>query len=82
MDFNEKILLMMILMQSLLIMIIELKEIVTENIFLPRVDINDYNILIDGRNFYYQNIPDNFKKYEELRKVMTGRGEDYTTGTL
>ena len=82
MDFNEKILLMMILMQSLLIMIIELKEIVTENIFLPRVDINDYNILIDGRNFYYQNIPDDFKKYEELRKVMTGRGEDYTTGTL
>ena len=22
------------------------------------------------------------KKYEELRKVMTGRGEDYTTGSL
>ena len=21
-------------------------------------------------------------KYEELRKVMTGRGEDYTTGSL
>ena len=50
--------------------------------FLPRVDIKDYNILIDGRNFYDQNISDDFKKYEELRKVMTGRGEDYTTGSL
>ena len=50
--------------------------------FLPRVDINDYNILIDGRNFCYQNISDDFKKYEKLRKVMTGRGEYYTTGNL
>ena len=41
--------------------------------FLPRVDIKDYNVLIDGRNFYDQNIYDDFKKYEELKKVMTGR---------
>ena len=39
--------------------------------FLPRVDIKDYNVLIDGRNFYDQNISDDFKKYEELRKTMT-----------
>ena len=50
--------------------------------FLPRVDIKDYSVLIDGRNFYDQNISDDFKKYEEVRKVMTGRGEDYTTGSL
>ena len=45
--------------------------------FLPRVDIKDYNVLIDGRNFYDQNISGDFKRYEELRQVMTGRGEDY-----
>ena len=50
--------------------------------FLPRVDIKDYNVLIDGRNFYDQNISDDFKKHEELRKIMTGRREDYTTGSL
>ena len=50
--------------------------------FLPREDIKDYNVFTDGRNFYDQNISDNFKKYGELRKVMTGRGEDYTTGSL
>ena len=49
---------------------------------LPRVNIKDYNVLIDERNFYDQNISDDFKKYEELRKVMTGRGEDFTTGSL
>ena len=38
--------------------------------------------MIDGRNFNDQNISDDFKKYEELRKVMTGRGEDYTAGYL
>ena len=31
--------------------------------FLPRADIKDCNILIDGRNFYDQNISDDFKKY-------------------
>ena len=50
--------------------------------FLPWIDIKDYNILIDGRNFYDQNISDEFKNYEELRKIMIGRGEDYTTGSL
>ena len=38
--------------------------------------------MIDGRNFYDQNISDEFKNYEELRKIMIGRGEDYTTGSL
>ena len=50
--------------------------------FLPRVNVKDYNILIDGRNLYDQNISDDFKKYKELRKVMIGRGEDYTTESL
>ena len=50
--------------------------------FLPTTNIRDYNILIDGRNFYDQNISGDFKKYEELRKIMTGRGEDFTTGSL
>ena len=50
--------------------------------FLPRVDSKDYNVLTDGRDFYDQNISDDFKKYKELRKVMTGRGEDFTTGSL
>ena len=50
--------------------------------FLPRVDITNYNVLIDGRNFYDQPINDQIKKYDEVRKVMTGKGDDYTTGSF
>ena len=31
--------------------------------FVPRVDITNYNVLIDGRNFYYQLINDHIEKY-------------------
>ena len=55
--------------------------------FLPRVEIKNYNIEIDGRNFYDQPINnqetnDLIKQYDELRKVATGQVDDYTTGCL
>ena len=49
--------------------------------FLPRGEIKNYNVLIDGRNFYDQPISDLIKQYE-VRKVSTGQGDDYTTGCL
>ena len=50
--------------------------------FLPRVNITSYNVLIDGRNFCDQPINNQIKKYEEIRKIGTGRRDDYTTGCL
>ena len=50
--------------------------------FLPRVDITNYDVLIDGRNFYDQSINDQIKKYDEIRKIATGKGDYYTTGCL
>ena len=50
--------------------------------FLSRVQINNYNIEIDGRNFYDQPINDSIKQYDEVRKISTGKGDDYTTGCL
>ena len=50
--------------------------------FLPRIKIENYNIEIDGRNFYDQPINDSIKQYNEVRKVSTGQGDDYTTGCL
>ena len=50
--------------------------------FLPRVDITNYNVLIDDRNFYDQPINDLIKQYDEIRKIATGKGDDYTTGCL
>ena len=50
--------------------------------FLPRVNITNYNVLINSRNFYDQPINDQIKKYDEIRKIATGKGDDYTTGSL
>ena len=50
--------------------------------FLPRGEIKNYNVLIDGRNFYDQPINDLIKQYDEIRKVSTRYGDDYTTGCL
>ena len=38
--------------------------------------------MIDGRNFYDQPINDLIEQYDEVRKVSTGQGDDYTTGCL
>ena len=50
--------------------------------YLPRIDLNKYNVIIDGRNFYDNPIESDIEKYRELKKVMIGTGEDYTTGSL
>ena len=50
--------------------------------FLPKWEIKNYKVLIDGRNFYDQPINDLIKQYDEIRKVSTGYGDDYTTGCL
>ena len=50
--------------------------------FLRRIKTNKYNIEIDGRHFYDQPINDSVKQYDEVRKISTGKGDDYTTGCL
>ena len=38
--------------------------------------------MIDGRNFFDQPINSISKTYENIRKIATGKGDDYTTGCL
>ena len=58
-----------------------LKETVIENISY-QVDITNYNVFIDGRNFYDQPINDQIKRYDEIKKISTGKRDDYTTVCL
>ena len=44
--------------------------------------IKDYNAMIDGKNFFNQPINSNLKTYENIRRIDTGKGDDYTTGCL
>ena len=50
--------------------------------YLPRISLNKYNVIIDGRNFYGNPIESDIGKYRELKKVMIGKGDDYATGSL
>ena len=50
--------------------------------YLPRIDLEKYYVIIDGRNFYDNPIESDIEKYRELKKVMIGKGEDNTTGSL
>ena len=50
--------------------------------YLPTVEIKDYNIMINGENFFDQPIKNNKATYENIRKIATGQGDDYTTGCL
>ena len=50
--------------------------------YLPRINLEKYNVIIDGRNFYDNPIESDIEKYRELKKVMIGKGEDYTTESL
>ena len=50
--------------------------------FLRRVDITNHNVLIDSRIFYDQSINGLIKQYDEIKKIATGKGDDYTRGCL
>ena len=50
--------------------------------YLTRIDLKKYNVIVDGRNFYDNPIESDIEKHRELKKVMIGKGEDYTAGSL
>ena len=54
----------------------------SHKIFSSKCKITNYNVLIDGSNFYDQPINDLIKQHEEISKTATGQGDDYTTGFL
>ena len=48
--------------------------------YLPNVEIKYYNVMIDGKNVFVQLVKNNKVTYENIRKIATGKGDDYTTG--
>ena len=54
----------------------------SDEYYLPTVEIKDYNIMINGENFFDQPIKNNKVTYENIRKIATGQGDEYTTGCL
>ena len=48
----------------------------------PNVEIKDYNITINEENFFDHPIKHKKVTYENIRKIATGQGDDYTTRCL
>ena len=49
------------------------QRIVHTGYYLPNVEIKDYNIMINGENFFDQPIKNNKATYENIRKIATGQ---------
>ena len=50
--------------------------------YIPNVEIKDYNVMIDGKNFFDQPVKNNKVTYKNIRKIATDQGDDYTTVCL
>ena len=48
--------------------------------YLPKGIIKNCNVIINGKNVHDQPIDSDIKRYEEIGKLRTGQGEDYTNG--
>ena len=44
--------------------------------YIPKVEIKDCNIIIDGRNFFDQPIKNTLKTCDNIRKTSTGQRDD------
>ena len=50
--------------------------------YLLTVEVNDYNVMVDGQNFFDQSVKNNLETYDNIRKIATDQGDDYTTSCL
>ena len=50
--------------------------------YIPNVEIKNYNVMIDGKNFLDQPVKNDKVIYENIRKITIDQGDAYTTGCL
>ena len=46
------------------------------------MEIKDYNVVINGKNFIHQTANNVMRTYDDIQKIVTGQGHNYTTGCL
>ena len=57
-------------------------RIVHTGYYIPKLEVKDYNVITDGRNFFDESIKNDLITYDNIRKIPTGQGDNYTTGSL
>ena len=58
------------------------QKISNKRYYIPDVELKDYNVMIDGKNFFDQPIKNYKVKCKNNRKIATGQGDDYRRGYL
>ena len=52
------------------------------NYYLPTVEIYDYNVMIDGQNFFDHPVKTDLRTYNNIQKIAIGQKDDYIAGCL
>ena len=60
----------------------DVKQFKTRRYYLTKDRIKNYNVIVNGKNFYDQPIDSDIKRYKEIRKLTIVKVEDYTTWCL
>ena len=50
--------------------------------YLLHVEIKNYNVMINEENVFNKPVKNNKVTYKNIRRIATGKGDDYTTGCL
>ena len=50
--------------------------------YLPKVEIKNFNVKINSKKLFDQPINNDIKTCENIRKIATGQGDNYTSGCL
>ena len=45
--------------------------------YIPKAEIKDYNVIVDGKDIFEQPIKNDLKTYDNIRKIATGQRDDY-----
>ena len=48
--------------------------------YLPKVEIKEYRVMIDGKSYFDQPVKTSIRTHDNIRGIATGQGNDYTTG--
>ena len=54
----------------------------SQAILYSNLKIKNYSVTIDGRNFLDHPVKNDLNTYSNIRKIRTGKGDNYTTGCL
>ena len=50
--------------------------------YFPLAEIKDYNVMMDGPNFFDQPVKNYLITYDNIRKIASVQGDDHTAGCL